>query len=271
MSRDVLRSHHVTLMGDEGAPVIVLAHGFGCDQRMWRFVADDLARDHRVVLFDHIGSGRSDTAAWSPQRYSKLEGYRDDVIELLDALGLRQVTYVGHSISGSIGALAAIARPDQFARLAMLAPNPCFINDGDYVGGFDRGDVMDLLSLMDRNMVSWAHYLAPIAVKPEGQPELVDEMRDSLCAGEPEILRQFAQVVFLSDIRACLGEVTVPTLILQCSDDAIAPPSVGTYLQQRLPKATLRQMAATGHCPHLSHPAETVSQLRWYLSQPLAA
>lgn len=266
MRQAVIERHHVTERGEAG-PKVVLAHGFGCDQRMWRHVADDLARDHRVVLFDHVGSGRADASAWSPERYDSLNGYRDDVLALLEAVGDEPVVYVGHSISGSIGLMASLVAPERFARLIMVAPNPCFVNDGDYLGGFERSDIMDLLELMERNMLGWANFLAPVAVKSEDRPELVEEMRASLCSGDPAILRQFARVVFLSDIRPLLGHVTVPTLLLQCADDGIAPLAVGDYLAAHIPGATLKRMLATGHCPHLSHPAETVALIRGYLSQ----
>lgn len=262
MSKDVLSRHHVTILGD-GGPVVVLAHGFGCDQRMWRFLAPDLARDHRVVLFDYVGSGHSDMSAWSPERYASLDDQARDVLEIVDALDAGPVIFVGHSISSSIGLLAAIARPERFARLIMVAPNPCFINHPpDYVGGFDRPDIMELLELMERNMIGWANFFAPVAMKNEGRPELSDELRQSLCDGDPVIVRHFARQVFLSDVREHLPLLKVPSLILQCADDAVAPLTVGAYLHERLPRSTLRNMAATGHCPHMSHPGETLALIR---------
>lgn len=270
MNTDVRVRNHVTEIG-RGERVLVLAHGFGCDQRIWRFVAADLARDHRIVLFDHVGSGRSDLCAWSPQRHGSLAGYQQDVIELLEGLGHTQVVFIGHSISGSIGALASIARPDLFEQLILLAPNLCFINDGEYVGGFARQDVVDLLDLMEHNMVGWAEMLAPLVVKTEHWPERVAEMRDNLCGGDPVIVRRFAEVVFTSDIRAQLPAVPVPAVILQCADDAVAPPEVGAYLQRQMPRARLVHMAATGHCPHLSHPDETIARIRDALRAPVGA
>ncbi|MGE5450217.1 MAG: alpha/beta fold hydrolase [Acidobacteriota bacterium] len=269
MSSSVLNRHNVTVLG-EGKRVIVLAHGFGCDQRVWRFVAPQLAKDHRVVLFDHAGCGQSDLSAWHPARYSGLEDYARDVVELIDAISSEPVVYVGHSISSSIGMLAAIAAPDRFDRLIMLAPNPCFINDPpDYVGGFERADVLDLLDLMDQNMAGWANFFAPVAMRNADRPELADELQHSLCAGDPAIVRHFARLVFLSDVRPYLGHLQVPVLIAQCDDDAVAPSSVGSYLQQHIPHATLRHMVATGHCPHMSYPDETVAVIRDYLGQSL--
>lgn len=270
MKNDVRARNHVTEIG-RGERVLVLAHGFGCDQRIWRFVAADLARDHRIVLFDYVGSGRSDLCAWTPQRYGSLEGYKQDLIEVLDALRHEQVVLVAHSVSGSIGALASIDRPELFERLILVGPNPCFINDGEYVGGFERQDVMDMLDLMDRNMVGWADMLAPLVVKTTVWPERVAEMRENLCAGDPAIVRRFAEVVFTSDIRQHLPRIPVPVLIMQCADDAVAPSSVGDYLLRHIPRARLNRMAATGHCPHLSHPDETIALIRDDLRRPKRA
>ncbi len=270
MNLDVRSRNHVTQLG-RGERVLVLGHGFGCDQRMWRFVAADLAREHRIVLFDYVGSGHSDLRAWTPQRYGTLHGYKQDLLDVLDALGHEQVVFIGHSISGSIGALASIERPELFERLILVGPSPRFINDGDYVGGFERQDVMDLLDLMDRNMVGWAEMLAPLVVKTATRPDRVAEMRESLCAGDPAIVRRFAEVVFLSDIRAELARVPTSVLIMQCADDAVAPLTAGDYLQRHLPRARLVRLAATGHCPHLSHPEETTSQICAELNRPVVA
>lgn len=264
----VLQRHHVQAMGS-GGDVVVLAHGFGCDQRMWRHVAADLSTDHRVVLFDHMGCGRSDTSAWRPERYAGLADYANDVIDILDALACGPVTFVGHSVSSSIGLLAGIARPELFGRMVMLCPNPCFINDPPhYQGGFERADVMDLLELMDRNMNAWANFLAPVAMKNEDRPELRSELQQSLCTGDPVIIRHFAQQVFLADVRAELPKLQVPALILQGCDDAIAPTSVGDYMKAHMPQSTLQHMDSPGHCPHMSHPKETVELIRRYLRAP---
>jgi len=261
----VLLRHHVTRMGD-GEPVIVLAHGFGCDQRMWRHVATDLATDHRVVLFDYLGSGRSDTAAWRADQYNNLQDYARDVLAILDGLSGPPVVFVGHSVSSAIGLLAAIARPELFDRIVMVGPNPRFLNDPpDYIGGFEREDIMDLLDLMDRNMVGWANFFAPVAMKNQHRPELADELEQSLCAGDPVIVRHFAEKVFMCDVRAQLPLLPVPALILQCADDSVAPLSVGDYMHERMPRSTLVHMKATGHCPHMSHPDETISLIRAYL------
>jgi sigma-B regulation protein RsbQ len=270
MSHPTLARHQVNLVG-EGETTIVLAHGFGCDQRAWRFVAPDLARDHRVVTFDLAGCGRSDLSWWRPDRHASLADYARDLIEILEALPGGPFVYVGHSVSGSIGLLAAIERPELFKCLVMVGPNPCFINDlPHYEGGFERADIMDLLDLMDRNMVGWANFFAPVAMKNPERPELAGELQQSLCAGDPAIVRHFAQVVFMADVRAALPKLRVPSLIMQCDDDSVAPLSVGDYLHAQMPGSTLRRMTATGHLPHVSAPQETIELIRAYL-QPLHA
>ncbi|KGM40659.1 hypothetical protein JY96_13070 [Aquabacterium sp. NJ1] len=266
MTKGVLARHHVTDMGS-GERVMVLAHGFGCDQRMWRHVAPELAETHRVILFDLMGSGRSDASCWRPERYASLADYGRDVIEILDALDCGPVVFFGHSVGSAMGMLAAIARPELFEHLIMLCPNPCFVNHPpDYEGGFEREDIIDLLELMDRNMSDWANFFAPVAMKNEERPALRAELAQSLCAGDPVIVRHFAQLVFWADVRDQLPLLQVPTLILQGSDDSVAPLSVGDYMHARLPRSTLVRMAASGHCPHMSHPAETTQLVQAYLN-----
>ncbi len=264
---DVLRRNNVSVMGD-GSVTLLMAHGFGCDQQMWRFVAPELARDHRVVLFDYVGCGQSDVAAWHEQRYGSLKGYAQDVIDVCDALALRSVVFVGHSVSSMIGMLAAIERPELFDCLIMVGPSPRYINDPPhYVGGFEREDIDGLLDLMDRNMIGWANYLAPVVMQNDDRPELSAELASSFCAGDPAIGQRFARLVFFGDNRADLPKLTTPALILQCQDDAIAPREVGDYLHTHLPRSELVQMKATGHCPHMSHPQETLAEIRRYLGQ----
>jgi len=265
--QDILRRHHLTRVGAPGVvstgPTVVMAHGFGCDQNMWRLVAPELALHHPIVTFDLMGCGQSDTHHWSPERYRGLGDHARDFIELVEALEVGPVILVGHSISGSIGVLAAIERPDLFLRLIMIGPNPCFVNDPPhYEGGFDKADIMELLDLMDRNMIGWAQFFAPVAMKNEDRPELQEELASSICRGDATIVRHFAKMVFLSDVREALPHLTVPTLILQCKEDAVAPDSVGDYLHAQLAGSTLIKLEATGHLPHLSHPQETTEVLR---------
>jgi sigma-B regulation protein RsbQ len=262
---DVLKRNNVHVSG-EGTQPILFAHGFGCDQNMWRFITPAFERDYKIVLFDYVGSGKSDSAAYDVERYASLEGYAQDVLEICAALDLRDVIYVGHSVSSMVGVLAANREPERFSRLIMVGPSPRYINDADYVGGFERADIEGLLELMDKNYIGWANFLAPVVMKNDDRPELTRELNESFCSTDPKITRRFAQTTFLSDNRADLPALRVPSLILQCSEDAIAPVEVGHFLHRALPQSTLRMMKATGHCPHISHPEETVEAIRDYLA-----
>ena len=260
----ILKRNNVRVFG-EGSRAMVFAHGFGCDQTMWRYVTPAFEDDYRIVLFDYVGCGKSDWSAYSVERYGTLEGYARDVLEILQALDLRDVIFVGHSVSSVIGLLASLQAPERFSRLILIGPSPCYMNDGGYVGGFERKDLEGLLDLMEKNYVGWAAFLAPVVMKNPGNPELVQELQESFCATDPRVTREFAKATFLSDYRSALSKVRIPSLILQCSEDAIAPDAVGRYLKGALAGSTLRQMAATGHCPHMSHPAETIALMKEYL------
>ena len=265
MAPDVLARNHVTERGAGSRPML-FAHGFGCDQNMWRFMAPAFEDDHRVVLFDYVGAGRSDLRAYDPVRYGSLGGYAEDVLDVMRALDLRDVVFVGHSVSGMIGLLAAQREPERFAHLVMVGPSPRYLNDDGYAGGFDRADIDELLDTMDKNYIGWAQHLAPAIMKNADRPELAEELTESFCSTDPRIARRFAEVTFLSDNRADLPSATVPSLILQCADDLIAPDAVGAYLHAHLPGSTLHRLRATGHCPHMSEPAETIAALRSYLA-----
>jgi sigma-B regulation protein RsbQ len=251
----------------KGTQPIVFAHGFGCDQNMWRFITPAFEDDYKIVLFDYVGSGKSDLAAYDAKRYSNLDGYADDVLEICAALELTDVIYVGHSVSSVVGILAHIREPERFERLILIGPSPCYINDPpDYVGGFERSDITALLDVMEKNYMGWANYLAPVVMKNQEQPELTRELEASFCSTDPEIARRFAEATFFSDNRSDLAKVKIPALIMQCSEDSIAPLEVGEYLQRTLPQSTLRVMKATGHCPHMSHPDETIQIIKEYLN-----
>ncbi|HET8656448.1 MAG TPA: alpha/beta hydrolase [Longimicrobiaceae bacterium] len=266
MSPDVLTRNNVKVFG-AGTQPMVFAHGFGCDQNMWRFVAPAFADDYRIVLFDYVGSGRSDLSAYEADRYGRLDGYAQDVLDVCHALELEDVILVAHSVSSMIAVLAANREPDLFESLILIGPSPRYINDPpEYVGGFERGDIEGLLEMMDRNYIGWANFLAPAIMKNPERPELGEELTESFCSTDPVIARRFAEATFFADNRADLARVRVPALILQCSDDMIAPAEVGEYLHRQLPGSTLRQMQATGHCPHMSHPEETIEVIREYLA-----
>ncbi|PAP75236.1 alpha/beta fold hydrolase [Rubrivirga marina] len=262
---DVRARFNVTESGRGRRPV-VFAHGFGCDQTMWREVAPAFEAGHRVVLFDFIGAGDSDTSAYDAERYASLQGYADDVLDLCRGLDLDDAVFVGHSVSAMIGVLASLQDPDQFRSLVLIGPSPCYINDPPYEGGFERADIEGLLSMMEKNYGGWAQAMAPVIMKNPDRPALAAELEERFCATDPDIARDFAAVTFLSDNRDDLDRVTVPSLILQCSNDAIAPDSVGQYLRDHLPHSTFRKLRASGHCPHLSHPEETTAAIQDYLA-----
>ncbi len=263
LSEDLVRTHHVVVQG-QGSKPLVFAHGFGCDQTMWRFVAPAFESTHRVVVFDHIGCGRSDLRAYDMGRHSRLEGYAADVVALLDGLDLNDVVFVGHSVSAMIGLLAAIERPQRFAQLILLGPSPCYLNDAatGYVGGFERADIDALMDLMDTNLLGWADFLVPAVLGPDAREALNDELRTRFCTADPAINRRFAVATFLGDNRDDLARVTVPSVILQCAHDAIAPMAVGTFMHQRLHGSRLQVLDVVGHCPHLTHPQLTIDALR---------
>jgi sigma-B regulation protein RsbQ len=246
---------------------MVLAHGFGCDQNMWRFLVPAFADDYRIVLFDHVGAGRSDLTQYRRDKYQTLEGYADDVLGIIEAVGGTPVVFVGHSVSAMIGVVAAIRRPAAFHRLIMIGPSPCYINEGDYTGGFSKADIDGLLQTLDSNYLGWSSAMAPVIMGNSDRPELRAELSESFCRTDPEIARHFARVTFLSDNRRDLSEVQTPALVLQCAEDVIAPDCVGEYVHSRLAQSTLVRLRATGHCPHLSAPEETIHAIRQYLSE----
>ncbi len=264
MNSDVLARNNVTVLG-QGTQPMLFAHGFGCDQNMWRFLVPAIADDYRIVLFDYVGSGRSDLAAYDAERYGSLDGYAQDVLDVCHALDLRDVILVGHSVSAMIGVLAANREPERFSHLVLVGPSPRYLNDPPYVGGFERSDIDGLLEMMEHNYIGWATFLAPAIIKNADRPELGEELTESFCSTDPVIARRFAEATFFADNREDLTHVRVPSLILQCSDDIIAPNAVGEYLHNELPGSTLRLMKATGHCPHMSHPEETIEAIREYL------
>ncbi|MBQ2260510.1 MAG: alpha/beta hydrolase [Loktanella sp.] len=245
----------------DGKHTLVLAHGFGCDQNMWRRLAPYLA-DFRIILFDHTGSGNSDVASFDASRHGELEGYAEDLAEICEELDLRNATLVGHSVSGTIGLMAAVKVPERFDKLVMICPSPCFLNLPGYSGGFERGDLVELIDLMDRNYIGWAHHLAPLA---SGQPvnsEVSKELAQSFCSTDPLTAKTFAEATFLTDHRNLLGQATHEVLVLQSARDSLAAPSVGQYVHDNLPCSRLEVIDADGHCLHMTHPAEVAQSIR---------
>ena len=245
---------------------MLFAHGFGCDQNMWRLVAPAFEDDFRVVLFDHVGAGRSDLAAYDRNKYSSLHGYASDVLEICRELDLSRTFFVGHSVSAMIGVLAALQEPDRFDKLILVGPSPRYIDDGDYTGGFSREDIDGLLDSLDSNFLGWSTAMAPVIMGNADRPELGAELTNSFCRTDPEIARQFARATFLSDNRADLPRVRARTLVLQCAEDVIAGQAVGEFVHREIPGSELVLMKATGHCPNLSHPEETVAAIQRFLA-----
>lgn len=263
---NVLHRNNVVTSG-QGTQPLVFAHGFGCDQQMWRFVAPAFEATHRVVLFDHIGCGKSDMGAYDNQRHASLAGYAKDLVDILEQADLRDAIIVGHSVSSIISILAAIRAPERVARLVLVGPSPRYLNDPpDYVGGFERADIDGLMDMMETNMLGWASFLAPAVMGAHSPQELTQELKASFCAADPYITRRFAAATFLADNRADLPLLALPSLIIQCSDDAIAPREVGQYVHAHLKGSTLRVIEASGHCPHMTHPSETIALIQDYLA-----
>jgi sigma-B regulation protein RsbQ len=258
---DVTRQFNVVISGRSDGTPMVFAHGFGCDQHMWRYVAPRFEDEFRVILFDHVGAGGSDLSAYDPDRYCSLDAYAEDILTICRELDLEDVIFVGHSVSAMIGVMAAVKEPSRFAQLVLVGPSPRYIDDGHYVGGFSQSDIAELLDSLESNYLGWSSTMAPVIMGNGERPELGEELTESFCRTDPAIARQFARVTFLSDSRTDLAKVTTPTLVLQCRQDVIAPVSVGEYGANAIPECQLVILDATGHCPNLSAPDMTADAI----------
>ncbi|MCS1391151.1 alpha/beta hydrolase [Lysinibacillus boronitolerans] len=261
---NIVVRNNVTILGQGDQPLI-FAHGFGCDQNMWRFITPAFMDKYQIILFDYVGSGNSDINAYSSEKYQSLQGYVQDLLDIIETLSLQNSIFVGHSISAMIGLLASIQHPDYFKKLIMIGPSPCYLNDDGYRGGFERSDIAELLEMMEMNFTGWASYMAPIAMSNPEQPALTQELKQTFIAADPMIAKEFAEVTFLSDHRSELPKVSIPSLIIQCSEDSIVPIGVGDYLHQHLKNSTLQLLEAKGHYPHISHPNETIQCIADFL------
>ncbi len=262
----MFKRNNIKVSGRGSTPMI-FAHGFGCDQNMWRYVYPAFKDDYKIVLFDYVGSGKSDVTAYNKERYSDLNGYADDLLDVCKATNSTGCVFVGHSVSAIIGILASLKEPEYFSKLILVGPSPRYINDlPGYVGGFERKDIEELLHTMESNYIGWANFLAPAIMKNDDKPELAGELTKSFCSTDPVIARRFAEATFFSDNREDLKKVKHPSLIMQCSEDIIAPNEVGEYLNKTIPNSTLHIMKATGHCPHMSAPIETIDVMKEYLN-----
>lgn len=263
---DVLKRNNVSVSGS-GEKALVFAHGYGCDQNMWRFITPAFKDNYKIVLFDHVGAGNSDESAFNKDKYDTLQGYADDVLEICDALELDKPVFIGHSVSAMIGALAAAKAPGRFEKIVMVSPSPCYINSDDYVGGFSREDIEELLESLDSNYLGWSAAIAPVIMGNPDRPELGEELTNSFCRTNPEIAKHFAYTTFLSDNRSDLKNVETKSLILQCAEDVIAPMAVGEYVHRNIKDSEMVVLKATGHCPNLSAPEETIAAIKNFLEK----
>lgn len=261
-----LKRNNVKVLGNGTQPML-FAHGYGCDQNMWRYVYPAFEEDFKIVLFDHTGAGKSDESQYSYEKYDSLEGYAEDLLEICDELNLQDVVLVAHSVSSMIAVLAANREPERFSRLILIGPSPRYINEGDYVGGFNLQDIEELIEALNSNYLGWAANMAPVIMGNGNRPELGEELTNSFCSTNPEIAKHFARVTFLSDNRQDLVSVEVPTLVMQCSEDVIAPGEVGEYVHKNIRNSSLSVLKATGHCPNLSAPEETIAVIKDFLQK----
>ena len=260
----ILRRNNVVIKGSGTSPML-FAHGFGCDRNMWRLITSAFEDTHKIILFDHVGAGQSDLKAYDPAKYKELDGYAQDIIEIATELDLENIIFVGHSVSAMMGILAAEQAPNLFKTLILVAPSPSYINDGDYTGGFCKSEIDELLASLDTNHMGWSMTMAPLIMANPDRTELGEELTNSFCRTDPTIAKQFARATFLTDSRSILNSCTTPALILQCSNDIIAPIEVGEYINKNMVDSKLVILEATGHCPHLSAPEETISAIKNYL------
>ncbi len=261
---NIVERNNIKIFG-QGRQTLIFAHGYGCDQRIWNAVTPAFEKDYEVILFDHVGSGKSDLSKYDRAKYSSLRGYADDVLEIGEALDIQGGVFVGHSVSTMIGILAAIKSPGLFEKLILIGPSPCYFNEEGYEGGFSNEDINRMLQHVDTNYESWSKSMAPIIMGNNDRPELSEMLTETFCRNQPELAKHFAHVTFLADHRADLPNLNTPSLILQCSKDSIAPLAVGEYLHRELRKSDLRVLKATGHCPHVSAPSETIEAMQDFL------
>lgn len=264
-NQNIMKRNNVKIEG-EGGKTLIFAPGFGCDQSVWESVKSAFTDEYRVILFDYVGLGNSDIDSYDRDRYRTLSGYVQDLLDICSSLNLANAIFVGHSVSSMIGMMASIRKPSYFSQLIMIGPSPCYLNDPpSYNGGFEKDDLLGLLDLMEKNYIGWANIFASTLVNHPDNLDVIKDLEDRFCSTDPIIARQFAEATFFSDNRGDLSKVSVPSLIMQCSNDIIAPTSVGEYLHHQIPNSTFQKLKATGHCPHMSHPEETIQVIRQYL------
>jgi sigma-B regulation protein RsbQ len=263
---DVFLRNNIKITGRTDKPLIVFAHGYGCDQNMWRFVAPAFEDDFQVLTFDHVGSGKSDVSAYDFEKYDSLSGYALDIIEFLEVLNAKEVIFIGHSVSAMIGALVGVERPGLLGKLIMVGPSPCYINDADYYGGFDKEDIVEMIETLEQNYLGWASHITPVITGRPDKPEIAEELENSFCQNKPDIAKHFAKVTFTGDNRGDLPKIKASTLIIQCDPDIIAPKKVGEYVHEQIPNSVLKIIPSPGHCPHLTSPEQTIKVIKSFLA-----
>jgi sigma-B regulation protein RsbQ len=266
MTHPLVQRNNIKVIG-EGQQIILFVHGYGCSQKMWSLITPAFEKNYRVILIDLVGSGDSDLNAYDPKKYSSLKGYASDILEICEEFSYRDIIFVGHSVSSMVGMHAAIAKPSLFKNLIMIGPSPSYINDGDYLGGFEKEDILELIDTLNSNYLGWSSAITPVIMGPENPPELSEELNNSFCQTDPDIAKHFAKVTFMSDDRSYIEKISTDTLIIQCSSDLIAPEAVGEYLHSKISSSSLKKLKATGHCPHMSAPHETTDVILNFLSK----
>jgi sigma-B regulation protein RsbQ len=263
---DILLRNNVKILGS-GPVTLMFAHGFGCDQNTWRYIIPAFEKDYRIVLFDYVGAGKSDLNAYDPLRYGDLSGYAQDVLDICAELQLKDVILVGHSVSSMIGLLAINKDSSFFKKAVFIGPSPRYINDADYVGGMDLEDLESLLDVMDSNYLGWSQSVAPVIMGNPDRPELADSLAESFCTTDPDIAKRFARVTFLSDNRADLQNLSVPSLTIQCQDDFLTSEITANYILQNTPGNQLVLLESSGHCPHISDPTGVINSIRKFINK----
>ncbi len=262
---NIIERNNVNRLGKGRVPVM-FSHGYGCDQHMWRYITPAFEDDFEIYLFDHVGAGKSDMNAYDLEKYSSLHGYASDVIEICDGLGLRDIIFVGHSVSAMVGVLASIKRPDLFSHLIMVGPSPRYINDDHYFGGFNERNILELITTLESNYLGWASSISPVIAGRPDKPEFQEELKESFCSMPLHIAEQFAKVTFLGDNRDDLSKVSIPSLVIQSNPDSIAPVEVGRFVQEKIPNCQYVELNSPGHCPHLTEPEQTILAIQTFLN-----
>lgn len=268
MKSKIQLRNNVQISG-KGETILIFAHGYGCDQNMWRKVVPHFEENYRILLFDHVGSGQSDETAYDFEKYSSLQGYADDLLDICDAFCDGNTVFVGHSVSAMIGVLASAKKTEIFRSMVLIGPSPCYINQDGYHGGFTAKDIDELVSTLENNYLGWSHYITPVIAGAEDDGAVAKELENSFCRMNPAIAKHFAKVTFMGDNRADLHHADVPSLVIQCNPDVISPVEVGKYVAEKLPDGYYKELKVPGHCPHLTAPEATAEAMHSFLSEQL--